>query len=116
MNLIHIVQSDLFDQFPFPVKFDYIFVNPPFVPRYPEKEDDFAFCCGELYEYYIALFDKLNNFLAKGGKLIMALAKSCEIDKILEYAEEADFRVERIGQKRKWSETNYLFQISYSGS
>jgi release factor glutamine methyltransferase len=109
---VRVIQSDLFDQINAEQKFDYIFSNPPFMPRYPEKEDDFAFCCGEEYEYYISLFMKLSDHLKPNGKLIMALAKSCEIDRILEIADFEDISYRRIRTKRKWSETNYLYEFS----
>lgn len=109
---IRVIQSDLFDQIDSEYKFDYIFSNPPFIPRYPEKEDDFAFCCGEEYEYYISLFMRLADHLTESGKMVMALAKSCEIDRILEIAEAEGVKYKRVSSRRKWSETNYLYEFS----
>lgn len=113
---VKVIHSDLFDQMAEKDRFDYIFVNPPFVPQYPEEEKDFAFCCGEAYEYYIALFSRLSDHLTPGGRLIMALSKSCEIDRILEIADIEGATYHRIGQKRKWAETNYLYEFSCSES
>jgi release factor glutamine methyltransferase len=110
---VEVIQSDIFDQMNDEHQFDHIFVNPPFNPTYPESEDDFAFCCGEEYEYYIALFDKLKKHLSPNGNLIMALAKSCDINRILEIADFEKIQYERILTKRKWSETNYLYSFSY---
>ncbi|MEM9052625.1 MAG: class I SAM-dependent methyltransferase [Bacteroidota bacterium] len=112
---VHVLQSDLFDQMDESYQFDFIFVNPPFIPRYPESEDDFAFCCGEGYEYYISLFDRLKNHLLRGGEMIMALAKSCDLNRILEIADLEKVNYERITSKRKWSETNYLYRFSFQG-
>ncbi|HKK38048.1 MAG TPA: methyltransferase [Cryomorphaceae bacterium] len=109
---VDVIQSDIFDQMSEEHRFDYIFVNPPFNPSYPESEDDFAFCCGEEYEYYIALFSRLKNHLFSDGNLYMALAKSCDIDRILEIADAEKIKYERILTKRKWSETNYLYSFS----
>jgi release factor glutamine methyltransferase len=113
---VGIIQSDIFDQMDADMTFDYILVNPPFIPRYPESEDEFAFCCGEAYEYYISLFGRLGRHLARDGKLIIALAKSCEIDRILEIADSEELSYTRIGRKRKWAETNYLYEFSCSKS
>lgn len=109
---VTIIQSDLFDQMETSEEFDYIFVNPPFLPHYPEEEEDFAFCCGESYEYYIALFGRLKSHLTPQGELVMALAKSCDIDRILEIADFENIKYQRIGRKRKWGETNYLYSFS----
>ncbi|MCZ4408124.1 class I SAM-dependent methyltransferase [Cryomorphaceae bacterium 1068] len=109
---VEVIQSDIFDQMSENQQFDYIFVNPPFKPDYPESQDDFAFCCGEGYEYYIALFGSLKKHLTPNGTLVMALAKSCEIDRILEIADFEKISYERILTKRKWSETNYLYSFS----
>lgn len=109
---VRVIQSDLFDQMEQSFQFDFIFVNPPFIPRYPESEDDFAFCCGEGYEYYISLFDKLKYHLSEGGELVMALAKSCDIKKILEIADLEGAEFQRLSSKRKWSETNYLYKFN----
>jgi release factor glutamine methyltransferase len=109
---LHVVASDIFDQLPEGLQFDVIFVNPPFLAHYPEEERDFAFCCGEEFEYYISLFSRLGAYLAPGGELIMALAKSCEIDRILAIADLENIRYERIDQTRRWAETNYLYRFT----
>lgn len=110
---VEVIQSDLFDQMSGEHQFDHVFVNPPFNPTYPESEDDFAFCCGEEYEYYISLFSSLKEHLSPQGTLIMALAKSCEVERILEIADFEQIKYERILTKRKWSETNYLYSFNF---
>ncbi len=110
---VEVIQSDIFDQMSESHQFDYVFVNPPFKPDYPESQDDFAFCCGEGYEYYIALFGSLKKHLTPNGTLVMALAKSCDINRILEIADFDKIHYERIHTKRKWSETNYLYSFSF---
>ena len=109
---VEVIQSDIFDQIGNDKIFDHIFVNPPFNPTYPESEDDFAFCCGEEYEYYISLFGRLKKHLSPNGSLTMALSKSCDINRILEIANLENIQYERIHMKRKWSETNYLYAFS----
>ncbi len=109
---IKVVPSDIFDQMPPGVQFDVIFVNPPFLAKYPENEKEFAFCCGEEYEYYIGLFLQLRQYLVPGGELIMALARSCEVARILEIASSEDFVYERIDTTRRWAETNYLYRFT----
>ncbi len=109
---VKVFASDIFEQIPSEYIFDTIFVNPPFLARYPEAEKDFAFCCGEEFEYYIALFQSLNQRLAPGGELVMALAKSCAIDRVLEIADLEGIKHERIEISRRWAETNYLYRFT----
>jgi len=111
---VRVLQSDLFDQMPGDIKFDFVLVNPPFIPRYPESENDFAFCCGEDYEYYISLFDKLKMHLTTDGEMLMALAKSCDVRRVLEIADLENVKYTRIASRRKWLETNYLYRFSCS--
>jgi len=111
---VEVIASDIFDQLPHHADFDYILVNPPFVPRYPETERDFAFCCGEGYEYYISLFQDLHQVMHPEGTLIMALARSCEIEAILAIAESEGLHYKRVDQCRRWAETNYLYEIGFN--
>jgi len=109
---LQVYQSDIFDQLPDGQDFDLIFVNPPFMETYPEEEKDFAFCCGEQYEYYDFLFRDLSSRLKPNGKLVMALAESCNCDQIKFMAENSGFAFKRIDKCKKYAETNYLFEIS----
>jgi len=113
---LKVFQSDIFDQIPGENDFDLIFVNPPFVEEYPEDEKDFAFCCGEEYEYYDYLFRDLPSRLRPGGKLIMALSKSCNCEKIESMAAKAGYSFKRVEQLHKFAETNYLFEVSKTNS
>ncbi len=109
-----VIHSDIFEEMSPEFSFDYIFVNPPFIPNYPEQESDFAFFCGEQFEYYQYLFEKLHKFLNLDGELIMALAKSCEVKYILEIADYYGFDSQRLGETKKWAETNFLFRFTFS--
>jgi len=109
---LEVFQSDIFEQIPPEHNFDIIFVNPPFIEKYPEREKDFAFCCGEQYEYFDCLFRDLSKRLKPDGKLVMALAKSCNCEKIEATAKDWGFSFKRIEQKKKFAETNYLIQVS----
>ncbi len=111
---LRVIHSDLFDSFPDELTFDFIFVNPPFIPKYPEKEKDFAFFCGEQFEYYHALFESLGDRLNPEGEMIMALAKSCPCDDILEIGEHYEFAIERIDRTQRWAETNYLYAVRHA--
>lgn len=111
---VEVIASDIFDDLPHGTDFDYIFVNPPFLPRYPEGEKDFAFCCGEEYEYYICLFSDLHRALRPDGTVLMALSQSCDIKRILAVAESENLTCERVDQYKRWAEINYLYEIRFS--
>jgi len=111
---VQVYASDIFDSLPHGVEFDYIFVNPPFLPRYPEGEKDFAFCCGEEYEYYICLFSDLRRALKPAGTVLMALSKSCDIERILAVAESENLNCQRVDQYKRYAEINYLYEIKFN--
>jgi release factor glutamine methyltransferase len=109
---IEVFQSDIFDQFPVGLKFDTIFVNPPFADKYPEETTEFAFCCGEAFEYFNHLFQELKSRLAPKGELYMALSKACDIDRILAISQQENITSECVETSRKWAETNYLYKFT----
>jgi len=111
---VEVFASDIFDGLPSDIAFDYIFVNPPFLPQYPEEERDFAFCCGEEYEYYICLFSGLHKVLRRSGSVLMALSKSCDVERILAVAESENLACERVDMCKRWAEVNYLYEIRFS--
>lgn len=111
---VGVIASDIFEDLTPGLTFDYIFVNPPFLPRYPEHEKDFAFCCGEEYEYYLCLFSQLRRAMKPDGRVIMAVAKSCDTERILTIAESEGLWHKRIDRKKRWAETNYLYEIGFN--
>ncbi len=113
---LKVFQSDIFEQIPPEHSFDFIFVNPPFIEKYPEQERDFAFYCGEEFEYYDYLFRNLQKRLKTGGTMFMALAKSCNCEKIKSIAQAWGFALQPIEQCKRYAETNYLFQITRTNS
>ncbi len=109
---LNVIASDIFQDFPAGLKFDLVFVNPPFMQHYPEREADFAFCAGEHYEYFVCLFQDLKKHLEKDGKLVMALSKSCNLGLILEIAESEGLHYNQVLSTKKWAETNFLFEFT----
>ena len=107
---LHVIHSDLFDNFPKTV-FDLIIINPPYYPKYPQNDTENAFFCGGNFEYFHKLFSQVANFLTENGKIIMVLSEDCEIKKIREIAENNQLNWSKIQSKKIVGELNILFEI-----
>ena len=44
------------------VNFDYIVINPPYFPKNPKSEKEFAWFCGSDFEYFKKLFSQLKDY------------------------------------------------------
>ncbi len=108
---LSVVQSDLFERLP-PQKFDWIFINPPYYPRQPIKEEEFAWFCGEHHEYFMNFFEGLAPFISSHTQTIMVLSEVCDLGRILEIAVSHGFELIKILEKKVLMDgKNYLFQI-----
>lgn len=105
-----IFRSDLFETVP-PLSFDIIAINPPFYPRKPYEEKDFAWYCGENYEYFDSLFIQLPDYIGSGSKTIMILSDQTEIDKIMEIAMSKNLIFKKVFQKKLCWEQFFIFEI-----
>jgi release factor glutamine methyltransferase len=107
---ITIIKSDLFEQLS--GSFDWIFVNPPYYPKPPIREEDFAWYCGENHEYFARFFSTLNSVSHDNTHIIMVLSEVCDLQVILKIASEHHFQMEKILEKKVWLDgKNYLFRI-----
>ena len=108
---INIVLSDLFTNLPSSV-YDWIFVNPPYYPKQPKKEEEFAWYCGEQHEYFINFFSTIHPFLSDKTRTIMVLSDVCNLDTIFKIASEHGFQLVKILEKKIWIDgKNYIFEI-----
>lgn len=88
---LEVYHSDLFDQLPDELRFEWIVSVPPTIPRYPEDELDFAFCCGERLEFFHGLFARLAHRLKPRGRLLMTLPRNAVGREVLAIARERGF-------------------------
>jgi release factor glutamine methyltransferase len=107
---INIIQSDLFDNIK-SQKYDIIVINPPYYPKNPQKEDDYAWYCGEKFEYYHKLFKQIPPYLYGNSLPVLSLADTCDIKTIKDIATMYGYRLELIEQKRYLWEIQYIFII-----
>jgi release factor glutamine methyltransferase len=108
---LHAVHSDLFNNAP-PQKFQWIVINPPYYPHPFNHENSYAWNCGENHEYFERLFESLRAYINRQSKVLMVLSDVCDLQTIFSIAEKNKFSLEKISEKRVWSDgKNYLFWI-----
>ena len=112
---IQVILSNLFNKISNPC-FDIILINPPYYPKNPISENEFAWFCGEDYDYFQALFFQLPNYLKNTSKAIMVLSEDCNIEVIQSLALQNNLSWKLIAQKKFWAEENYLFQITHTSN
>lgn len=112
---VSIIQSNLFDSLD-QKAFDWILVNPPYYPRNPVKEEDFAWYCGEEHNYFTRFFNGVKPFIGNNTSIVMVLSEVCDLAAIFRIASDAGFTLEKIVEKAVWVDgKNYLFHIKPSG-
>lgn len=108
---LKIVQSDLFEELP-AAPFDWIFVNPPYYPRSPRKEEEFAWYCGELHEYFSRFFSTVSKVSDSNTQIIMVLSKVCDLPAITRIAAENRLLLAKLREKKVLIDgENYIFQV-----
>ena len=102
--------SDMFDTLPLQC-FDVIVINPPYYKKSPVQESDYAWFCGEQGEYFKRLFSGLVKYTGKNSIMLMVLSDECDIAMIKALAAENCFALKSVVEKKKYWETNYIFEI-----
>ncbi len=106
-----VIHSDLFAAIPRQA-FDLIVINPPYFPRTPLRESQYAWFCGENFEFYRRLFPEMRGYLHRNSRVLMILSEDCRIDHILSLARENGYEVREVHRRRNWWETNFVFQYT----
>lgn len=105
------IYSDLFDKIPVE-RFDWVLINPPYYPKNPRTEAEFAWYCGDGHEYFKKLFAGLSEYVSPASNVIMVLSDVCDLAHISRIAQSHQFRFVKVGQKRILVDgNNYLFSI-----
>lgn len=110
-----VTHSDLFNSIP-PQQFDVIIINPPYYPRNPEIESQYAWFCGEDFQYFQRLFPAMKLYMNPDSIVLMILSEDCDIARIRDIASRNDFSMTAEVEKRGWWETNFIFRIGLDGS
>ena len=110
---ISVIQSDLFDNIH--SDFDTIIINPPFYPKDPSSESEYAWYCGKDFEYFTKLFSQLTSKAIRTLSIYMILSEDCLIDRIEAIANQNSFKMDLILEKKIWGERNYIYKVARSG-
>ena len=106
------VISDLFQSIQ-PQSFDYIIVNPPYYPKYPQNMAEKAWFCGVEFEYFHELFKQLLGYMNNKTEVWMSLSDACDLKSISTIATENGFEMETIDSRWTWIENHMLHRISH---
>lgn len=104
-------RSDLLDDLPAQT-FDYVLINPPYYPRAPKNETEYAFFAGENLEYFDKLFRQLPAYLHPESRVWMILSEDCDLEKIQELAGLYRFRLSIVFEQKKWGERLIVFEAN----
>lgn len=111
--IIKVIESDLFDRIE-TKEFDYIIINPPYFPKNPNNDEEFAWFCGNDFQYFKKLFNQMGNYVNNDSKIIMVLSEDCDIEMIKKIGEQSHFIFTKCYEQKIWGEMNYIFEISKS--
>jgi release factor glutamine methyltransferase len=109
---INVIESDLFKNLP-QQKFDFIIINPPYYQKDPETEEDYAWFCGNNYEYFINLFNSMPSYINSSSKVYIILSEVCNITKIKSIGESNSFNWKIELQKSVWGEKNFIYSLKF---
>lgn len=108
---IRVIRSDLFDDIP-RQQFDFIVINPPYYPRDPQSEAQFAWYCGSNFEYFEKLFAQISLYIHPFSKVVLVSSEDCDNMRINAIAAKNNMRLSQEKRKKIWWEWNYIFSIS----
>ena len=111
--IINVVESDLFDRIE-TKEFNFIIINPPYYPKNPNNDEEFAWFCGNDFQYFKKLFNQIGNYVNNDSKIIMVLSEDCDIEMIKKIGEQSHFIFTKCYEQKIWGEMNYIFEISKS--
>ena len=109
--IINVVESDLFDRIE-TKEFNFIIINPPYYPKNPNNDEEFAWFCGNDFQYFKKLFAQLNNYKTQETIVLIILSEDCDLQRIASIANENHFSMNIVFQKKVFGEANYIFRIN----
>ena len=110
---VNIIKSDLFDSIS-ETGFDFIIINPPYFPRNPSKESEYAWYCGGEFQYFRKLFPQLKRFRNCNTKISMILSEDCELNSIREIASQSNITLNMIKEVTNWFEKNCIYSLEFN--
>jgi release factor glutamine methyltransferase len=109
---VEAIKSDLFARVA-KQRFDVIVITPPYYPRNPRSESEYAWYCGENFEYFAHLFAQLPGFTDSASEILMILSEDCQLDDILQRAAQQGWAWDIAYEGRALWEKQYIFRFHY---
>ncbi|HRH66257.1 MAG TPA: methyltransferase [Bacteroidia bacterium] len=107
---LEVIQSDLFENLS-AREYDIIVINPPYYKGKINRTEDYAWYCGEEFEYFQKLFSGLTAFMHKDSQAIMILSDECDVESIRKIAAENNLELKIKLTRRNLMEKNFIFEI-----
>lgn len=107
---IRVMESDLFGSVP-AGPFDIIAINPPYYKKDPESAAEHAWYCGKEGQYFSKLFAQIGPFMRAQSAVLMILSDECDLQMIRKIAADNEYTLERVLEKKVFSEHLYIFRI-----
>lgn len=104
------IHSDLFSGLS-SRRFSFVLVNPPYYPGTPSTPEEYAWYCGEGFEYFQRFFSGLGEVLQTDGRAWMVLSEDCDLQRIREVAEDLGWTMKEHSRTRTGGEWNYIFDL-----
>jgi release factor glutamine methyltransferase len=108
--VVRSIKSDLFASVA-EQRFDVIAINPPYYPREPRSESEYAWYCGAAFEYFERLFSQLPKYTTQGSEILMILSEDCQSDEILGRAKRNNWSWDIAHQSCALWEMQYIFRF-----
>jgi release factor glutamine methyltransferase len=108
---INAFHSDLFTSHP-SQRYDYIVINPPYYAKNPTNESEYAWYCGEGFNYFELLFTQLPSFIEPSSEIVMVLTSGCDLDTISSIARKNNFEFEMLRERNSlFDGKDFLYRI-----
>lgn len=107
---LQVVRSDLLEEVP-PQRYDYILINPPCYPGPIQEDTDYAYFCGEEYEFFQRLFTQLFTLHSPETHIYLLLPNDCDQKKIRYLASAMDQQLVAVMKGTQWGEGCCLFEV-----
>ena len=109
---LKIIESDLFDKIPF-ANLDMIIVNPPYYAKAVSTVDEYAFYCGDNFEYFKRFFVQILPYLEQKTTVLMILSETAPLNTIRNIAQEKRIDYMEVYKKEKWKEWFFIYELSH---
>lgn len=113
---IAVLRSDLFSALP-DTNFDVIVVNPPYFPKNPLTPDQYAWYCGEDFQFFDRLFFALKSLSCRQAGIegrfecYIIFSSQCDLETIQALAFKHGLTLKLVDMRGFATEDNYIFSV-----